>query len=532
MDIFVPFLAHPIIFLALKMLAISVILWVLHKQLVSARAQANLWRNGLLFLMLLPLFHQQIMWLDIPVLTQNMLPAEDGLHRLSSVDIQTAIASRGDDYLNLIGLMVAAISTWLLLQFVAQLSQLKKITQQAKHISHQNSQLLVNTISQQMGLKNLPEVLISKQVQSPCTWGRRYPVILLPTHIDPSDLKVVLTHEMAHIKRHDWSWLMVSKVITCVFWFNPMLWLIKNRMIACFEDACDEMVLKQGIQPSHYAETLIKFHTQQTAQHQAITTMMAQSSVMFLRLQHILKPHPEKPIMKNKQKISFILTATAAVLISTTQISWAQDQETPQPDAVLHAPPHLISQSTPQPSHSPVAPVAPAANTAPAAPTPVHPPHSEQPDLYLKAPVAPTVKSVQPPQPSAELLRGSASVHLLKQQIHVEQLRQQAASQASAAETKLQLLEQQIATQEQQLRLKVEKSHLAAQTQAQQIEQQQRIEMNRIKSIEKQIRAEEIKHRNMALQASILEHQARKQAMAAEAKHFNSQHQTSSDNNQ
>jgi TonB family protein len=91
------------------------------------------------------------------------------------------------------------------------------------------------------------------------TWGIR-PRVLLPAsarHWSDERIAIVLSHEAAHIIRHDWVVLIAAELMRCVFWFNPLTWLIVNRLRLESERACDDMVLTRGIDPSDYARHLV-----------------------------------------------------------------------------------------------------------------------------------------------------------------------------------------------------------------------------------------------------------------------------------
>lgn len=84
----------------------------------------------------------------------------------------------------------------------------------------------------------------SERVQSPFVFGVFNPVIYLPYGLDEADLRYVIEHEKAHIKRRDNIWKPIAFVILAVYWFNPVIWLAYICLCKDIEAACDEKVIK------------------------------------------------------------------------------------------------------------------------------------------------------------------------------------------------------------------------------------------------------------------------------------------------
>lgn len=101
-------------------------------------------------------------------------------------------------------------------------------------------------------------------VRSPALYGLFRPRLLLPQNLIESfsqhELRHVLLHELAHVKRSDMviNWLMT--VLQTLHWFNPFVWLAFSRMRADRESACDALALTCANEADtrSYGATIIK----------------------------------------------------------------------------------------------------------------------------------------------------------------------------------------------------------------------------------------------------------------------------------
>ncbi|HEX4439640.1 MAG TPA: M56 family metallopeptidase [Thermoanaerobaculia bacterium] len=69
--------------------------------------------------------------------------------------------------------------------------------------------------------------------------------------------RVVLLHELAHVKRADWPALLVAEMAVAVYWFHPAAWYLGRRVRRDAEQACDDLVIASGTKPSVYAGHLL-----------------------------------------------------------------------------------------------------------------------------------------------------------------------------------------------------------------------------------------------------------------------------------
>lgn len=84
---------------------------------------------------------------------------------------------------------------------------------------------------------------ICDQVRSPFLLGIVQPRIYVPSGVDAAQLRFVLAHENAHLKRHDHWWKPLGFLLLTVYWFNPLLWAAYIYLCRDIERACDEKVI-------------------------------------------------------------------------------------------------------------------------------------------------------------------------------------------------------------------------------------------------------------------------------------------------
>ena len=125
----------------------------------------------------------------------------------------------------------------------------------------------------------------------PLTWGWLRPVVLLPAEAaqwPEARKRIVLLHELAHIKRLDCLAQLVTGIICALYWFNPLVWLAARRMRVEREQACDDLVLNGGCKASEYAGHLVEIATSFRRVPQATAIAMARPSGLENRITAIV----------------------------------------------------------------------------------------------------------------------------------------------------------------------------------------------------------------------------------------------------
>lgn len=94
-----------------------------------------------------------------------------------------------------------------------------------------------------------------------CVGGKR-PAVLLPrTMLDamtPEQVRMVVQHEMAHVKRGDPLLFMALQALDVVFWFNPFVRALTGRARLAAEISCDAAALETVAAKNDYARALVR----------------------------------------------------------------------------------------------------------------------------------------------------------------------------------------------------------------------------------------------------------------------------------
>jgi beta-lactamase regulating signal transducer with metallopeptidase domain len=110
-----------------------------------------------------------------------------------------------------------------------------------------------------MGFKHGTALLTSDELASPISWGLMRPVILLNTRAveASSEAEAIIAHELAHVARMDWIKLLLARVATALFWFNPLVWMLAREAHQLREETADDAVLAADISDTDYAQLLV-----------------------------------------------------------------------------------------------------------------------------------------------------------------------------------------------------------------------------------------------------------------------------------
>jgi TonB family protein len=257
------------------------------------------------------------------------LPLDEPRGRLASVVrsaeasrygvVQTALApARARQVIVIVWGIGFAVGAAMLL---AGLGRLVRIASRAEPLRDGRWPRLVEQVSAAYGLRRPIALLQTDAPEMLATWGLFRPSVLLPAHAggwSEERARVVLCHELAHIRRRDWFVQISAEALRTVYWFNPLLWMACSRLRRESEQACDDVVLDAGVPAREYAAHLLDLarSCRRSTPTWASAMPIARPSTLERRIAAMLNPRLNREVL-TRRAVVITLVALLAVTLPT-----------------------------------------------------------------------------------------------------------------------------------------------------------------------------------------------------------------------
>ena len=214
-------------------------------------------------------------------------------------------------------------------------------------------QALAHRIASVAGLTRTVDVRLHDSVSGPMTCGVVRPSILLPTDArlwPEADLHAAVVHELAHVARFDWLHQCFARAIAALYWFHPLVWIARRRLVLEAERACDDAVLRSA-EATAYADQLVLLAARLSTVKQPALAM-ANRADLAARIRSVLDGTQARGQAGRWAVTATSLAALAAILVISPLTIVASSRQpspqgTPRFDAVSIKP---CPDDTPPPS--------------------------------------------------------------------------------------------------------------------------------------------------------------------------------------
>jgi beta-lactamase regulating signal transducer with metallopeptidase domain len=197
----------------------------------------------------------------------EMLPAPPGDHSTAGTEFTrwTPPNARPGDGLRWPSWLLVGWLTMVLLQIVRVIVQRRRLggLLSEARLADADTLALVRDLAGRLGLRRVPVVVVTDFEVSPFVCGLRRPRLVLPgsllSSLDPAQLRQVLLHELAHVRRGDLLWGWLPEIARMLWFFHPVAYWASNHIRLERELACDQIALAfSGDGAAAYAETLVR----------------------------------------------------------------------------------------------------------------------------------------------------------------------------------------------------------------------------------------------------------------------------------
>ena len=119
-----------------------------------------------------------------------------------------------------------------------------RIKSHSHPVSIERLDSLIQTLAKTWSMSVVPKIALAEEIVVPKVVGVLRPTILLPvsaiTGLSQDELEMVITHELAHIQRHDMWVNLLQRHGETVMFINPAMWFVSLRIESLREYCCDE----------------------------------------------------------------------------------------------------------------------------------------------------------------------------------------------------------------------------------------------------------------------------------------------------
>ncbi len=197
------------------------------------------------------------------------------------------------------------------------------------------TQILESTC-RRLGSRRRPALRVCTWPIGPAVFGILRPTLVLPAAIaaenDAAQLRIIIAHEILHLRRRDPLVAAVQLLSQCVWWFHPLAWWMNRQINQAREMCCDVQVIANlRCPPADYAQVLIDvLRLRRTFDPMPLSLGIRSAQVTARRIDHIMNDAGNSP-----RRISWLhrsLVVLCALLILPSIGGVSPGAATTQPD--------------------------------------------------------------------------------------------------------------------------------------------------------------------------------------------------------
>ena len=268
------------------------------------------------------------------------------LSKVPAVIVATAAASWRDRAMDAVTSarqsLPTVVAAWLLGVLFLSSRLLVSWIRARRLISHgaveagRDIQFIAWRLAGSLGLTRAVRLLESAAVEVPSVIGTLRPVILLPASalvgLTPQQLEMVLAHELAHIRRHDFLMNLLQAFVETLMFYHPAVWWISSRVRIERENCCDDLAVAVCGNPLQYAQALTRL---EELRANALPVVVAANGGSLLeRIRRIVAGRAESTSVSSRWAAAIATLAILGLALAIPSVpALAQREEPAKPAA-------------------------------------------------------------------------------------------------------------------------------------------------------------------------------------------------------
>lgn len=151
---------------------------------------------------------------------------------------------------------------------------------------------------------------------------------------DPQCRKMILDHELAHVRRYDSVIQIIQVFIKTVYFFNPLVWLLNKKLNEYREMACDDMSVAErkdaAIEYSRYLVNIAESMVRSDLDCSSATALIRQKNNLMNRIKYQMTEVPMLHKSTKKYKLLAFSLLFLIIPLSLNFINATTEKEIPE----------------------------------------------------------------------------------------------------------------------------------------------------------------------------------------------------------
>jgi bla regulator protein blaR1 len=241
-------------------------------------------------------------------------------------DAQTPLHNmlpRLEPHLPLLLVLYTAGLAFMLLRFLVNILQVRALRTQGLMPLAPKYLDLLSACREKLNITRPVAIYLSGRITVPMMLSVVKPMILLPVatlnHLSIEQLEAIISHELAHIRRHDYLVNLLQTIAETILFFNPFVWLISRIIRKEREHCCDDMVVANSADPLPYAKALAIIEGNRYYSNKLTIAATGNKHQLFHRIKRIMEM---KKTNINYSQLTIILAAIIAITFTAAMFTF------------------------------------------------------------------------------------------------------------------------------------------------------------------------------------------------------------------